>query len=190
MNDVSPAHNNADLANTVKEMMARHTTFESQLKAQSEELRTLRVKNENLKKHIKDLDDVKEDYNKLKDDHGQLKERYAYDVTSLKDRIEKLESNLPSPSTSPPPSPPQPPSTLTNVPNPSATPPASQFVPIPSHLSTPHFPRHPLEVRILTCWECFPRVPRLLRYHWRRLVRHDGRSFNDHQRRHHDSLLL
>ena len=82
--------------------MTKQSNFESQLKAQSEELRTLRVKNENLKKHIKDLDDVKEDYNKLKDDHGQLKERYAYDVTSLKDRIEKLESNLPSPSTSSP----------------------------------------------------------------------------------------
>jgi len=52
--------------------MAHLTNFESQFKAHSREIRTLRDKNENLEKHIKDLDDVKEDYNKLKDDHGQL----------------------------------------------------------------------------------------------------------------------
>jgi len=62
----------------------------------------LKAKNENPEKHIKDLSNVKEEYNKLKDDHGQLKEHYAYEVASLKDRIGKLESNLPSPSTSSP----------------------------------------------------------------------------------------
>ena len=62
----------------------------------------MKAKIENLKKHIEDLGEVKEDYNKLKDDHGQLKEHYAYEVASLKDRIGKLESNLPSPSTSSP----------------------------------------------------------------------------------------
>ena len=103
MSSNSPADNIADLAKTLKEVMTKQSNFESQLKAQSEEIRTLRDKNENLEKYIKDLDDVKEDYNKLKDDHGQLKGNYVYEVASLKAGIDKLQSGLPSPSTPPPP---------------------------------------------------------------------------------------
>jgi len=49
MSDNCPADNNADLANTVKEMMALLTTVEIQLKAQSEEIPTPRTENEKLK---------------------------------------------------------------------------------------------------------------------------------------------
>jgi len=51
MSDNSPADNNADPANTLKEMMARHTTFERQLEAQSKEILTLRAENEEFKTH-------------------------------------------------------------------------------------------------------------------------------------------
>ena len=119
MNDDRPTDNIADLSKTLKEALSRLTTAESKIDAQSEEILTLKAKNEDLEKHIEDLGDFKEDYNKLKDDHGQLKEHYAYEISFLTDRIEKLESDLPSPSTSPPPS------TLINIPNPIATPPTA-----------------------------------------------------------------
>ena len=49
MNDDHPTDNIVDLENTVKEMMARLTTVESQCKAQSEEMRTLRAEKEEFK---------------------------------------------------------------------------------------------------------------------------------------------
>jgi len=49
MNDDHPTDNIVDLENTVKEMMARLTTVESQSKAQSEEMRTLRAEKEEFK---------------------------------------------------------------------------------------------------------------------------------------------
>jgi len=72
VNDVSTADKTADLANTAKETTTRLPiiTVEDHFKAQSEDIRTLRAKNELLEKS---LGAVKEDCTKLKDDHDHLK---------------------------------------------------------------------------------------------------------------------
>jgi len=49
MSDNSPADNNVDLENTFKDMMTCLTTAKSELKAQPEEMRTLRAESGELK---------------------------------------------------------------------------------------------------------------------------------------------
>ena len=159
---------------TIKGKRAHLAAQECKTEAESEEMSTLKAKNEDLEKSLEDLDEVKEDYNKLKDDHGQLKGNCACEVISLNDRIEKLDSGLPSPSPSP--FPPQPPPTLTNVSNPVPPSTPTLFYPSTSHLFTPNFPRLPLEMRILTFGESCPNILHQLYNQGRQIPRSDRRS--------------
>jgi len=124
MCDNCPADNNTDLANTVKETTTCLTTVESQLKAQSEDILTLRAEREGHKagkvNQDKELSEVRGTCAELNDRCGVLKDKYnaiKADNDQLKSRVDELEANQPPPS----PYPPKAPSTLTNIPNPTAT---------------------------------------------------------------------
>ena len=156
MSDNSPADNTADLANTVKEMLARLTTVESQLKAQSEEMRTLRAEKGELKanrtKQEKDLFEVRGTCAEVNDRYNMcdvFKDKYnavKSDNDQLKSRVDELDRGQPYPPLSLSSPTPLHPNQRPEPHRSSSTHPP--FHPHPFHLSTPHFPRPPLETFI------------------------------------------
>ena len=116
-------------------MISRLTAFESQFKAQFEEMRTLGAENEEFKadkaKQEERNDKLESGVDELEaksEEHTTMITMASDEIISLKAYIAELESKTLSTS----PSPPQAPSTLTNVPNPSATP-----LPVPPSTPTP-----------------------------------------------------
>ena len=153
MNHVSPADNNVDLANTVKDMMARLTTIESHLEAQTKVNDKLQAENVELKAKQEEKDVKQEERNdKLEssvdelevknEEHTTMITIASDEIISLKAYIEELEAKTLTTS----PSPPQPPPTLTNIPNPSATPPALPSTPTP--------PTSPPPTSLALPWRC------------------------------------